>query len=394
MTGILQPNGVQSSYRYDAAGRLASLDNRQQGAATPQSAYAYSLDRVGNRTQVVQTRAAFDGSAGTVTLTHDYGYDALNRLTSAATDTPASSSAYSFDRVGNRTAKTGSALAPDAGLPALPVSPNPLNEQSRYNAANQLVQSGDATLGYDDNGNRRSETRTLPNGQTETTNYRYDREDRLVGVTKRVGDSVMMQAVYAYDGYGRRARKTVSYPGDPSRDQCITYTYDGLEIIGATIEEKGTSSDLAFYLAPSPLTGLRRPYAMEDLGSRDRYWLQSDGMDSVVALTDEQGRLVAPMLYDEYGQHLAGDATIQLFSYTAQDYDPETGLLHFYARYYDPAHGVWLTQDTYRGQTAAPETLHRYGYAGGNPTIRVDKDGHFFQIIVVVAVAGLLRTPK
>ena len=386
VTGIRQPNGTLSSYSYDPASRLTSIDNRQEGVAKPQSAYAYSLDRVGNRTQVVETRAAFDGSNQTVTLTHDYNYDALNRLASATTNTPASSSAYSFDPVGNRTAKTGTALAPDPGLPTLPVRPNPVSEQSSYNAANQLTQSGDTALGYDDNGNRHSETRTLPNGQTETTDYRYDREDRLVGVTKRTGDSVTMQAVYEYDGYGRRARKTVTYPGDSSRNQRITYSYDGLEIIGAAIEGGGKTRDLAFYLAPSPLTGLRRPYAMEDLSSHTRYWFQSDGLDSVVALTDAQGKLTAPMLYDEYGRNLAGDAAFQLFTYTAQDYDPETGLLHFYARYYDPARGVWLSQDAYRGEIAAPGTMHRYGYVGGNPATWVDAYGHFWGIVAVVAV--------
>jgi RHS repeat-associated protein len=62
-----------------------------------------------------------------------------------------------------------------------------------------------------------------------------------------------------------------------------------------------------------------------------------------------------------------GDTDLQIFTYTAQDYDPETGLLHFYARYYDPATGAWLTQDSYRGQLLDPVSLHRYGYVGGNP---------------------------
>ncbi len=64
---------------------------------------------------------------------------------------------------------------------------------------------------------------------------------------------------------------------------------------------------------------------------------------------------------------LAGTTDLQLFTYTAQDYDPETGLLHFYARYYDPARGVWLTQDPYTGELLNPLTQHRYAYLMGNP---------------------------
>jgi RHS repeat-associated protein len=72
-----------------------------------------------------------------------------------------------------------------------------------------------------------------------------------------------------------------------------------------------------------------------------------------------------------------GDTDLQIFTYTAQDYDPETGLLHFYARYYDPATGTWLTQDSYRGELLDPVSLHRYAYVGGNPTTWVDVYGYW-----------------
>lgn len=385
VTRIRHPNATLTSYSYDEASRLATIDHRQDGAAEPQSAYAYTLDRMGNRTGVRETRAAFDGSDQLATIERGYGYDQLDRLTRAS-DNLGSDTAYSFDAVGNRLERSGAALTPDAGLLALPVRPAPVAERSTYNAANQLTQSGGVTLTYDANGNRRETTRTLPDGRSEVLDYSYDREDRLVGVERRIAGAVVMQAAYEYDGYGRRARKTVTYPGDSARNQRIIYLYDGLEIIGATVEKGGTTRELAFYLAPSPLTGLRRPYAMEDLGSGERYWFQADGLDSVVALTDEGGKLVAPLLYNEYGRHLAGESTLQLFTFTAQDHDPETGLLHFHARYYDPATGTWLTQDPYRGRIDTPMTLHRYGYVGGNPVTRVDEYGYWVQILVVAVL--------
>jgi RHS repeat-associated protein len=107
----------------------------------------------------------------------------------------------------------------------------------------------------------------------------------------------------------------------------------------------------------------------------DRHWYQSDGLDSVVALTDESGDLASPFLYDEYGQMLAGSTELQVFAYTAQDYDVETGLVHFYARYYDAGRGVWLTLDPERGILWNPLTLRRYQFVYNNPVNLVDVMG-------------------
>ncbi len=368
------------------------------------------MDKVGNRTQVIETRAAFDGSPTPVVITHTYQYDALDRLVNAATEDPASDTAYTFDAVGNRLSKTGTVLAPDPGLPELPVSPQPEAVAYTYNAANQLTRiqepGRETALAYNGNGDRVREIvgaqnlAPLPDGTVRVTEYAYDREDRLVGVTKTMSDSaaitVTMIATYTYDGYGRRVRKEVAYPGGITATQVITYLYDGLDIIGAQLAVSGTVTETYYYLAPSPLTGLRRPFEMEivraqnlaPLSTGDRYWYETDGLDSIIALTDETGDLASPYLYDEYGQHLAGTTDLQLFTYTAQDYDPETGLIHFYARYYDPARGVWLTQDAWRGYTLLPQTQHRYGYALGNPTSVVERYGYYVGADDGIALVG------
>ncbi len=97
ITSILRPNNVASTYTYDAAGRLTGIDHRKVGADHPQSAYAYAMDKVGNRIQVIETRAAFDGSGDTVEIVHTYRYDPLDRLIEAATNAPPSDTAYAFD---------------------------------------------------------------------------------------------------------------------------------------------------------------------------------------------------------------------------------------------------------------------------------------------------------
>ena len=392
VTQIQHPNGTRAELSRDDAGRLLDLVNRGPGGAV-QSAYHYMLDRVGNRVQVAEERAPFSGLGANVVLTHTYEYDALDRLVRAATEDPATDTAYTFDAVGNRLAKTGTILTPDPGVPELPVAPRPEAVTYAYNEANQLtaVSSPQSTVGLDYNGNgdRVRETEVLTDGTTLVTGYAYDREDRLVGATKSVSDTagitVTMVATYTYDGYGRRALKTVTYPGGITPTQVITYLYDGLDIIGAQLAQGAIVTETYYYLAPSPVTGLRRPLEMERLPNPatafagDRYWYQSDGLDSVVALTDEAGDLASPYLYDEYGQMLAGTNDLQILAYTAQQCDHGTRFLQFYARYYDPARGSWLTQDVYRGSVDTPFSLMRYVYVLDNPVSEIDYFG--FEVV-------------
>jgi hypothetical protein len=95
-----------------------------------------------------------------------------------------------------------------------------------------------------------------------------------------------------------------------------------LHIIGAQLQKNGTTSETYYYFTPSPVTGMRRP--MERLNNGERYWYETDGLDSVVALTNQNGDVVSPFLYEEYGQILAGTTDLQLFTYTAQDYDVDS----------------------------------------------------------------------
>jgi RHS repeat-associated protein len=165
----------------------------------------------------------------------------------------------------------------------------------------------------------------------------------------------------------------VAYPGAITPTQVITYLYDGLDIIGAQLAVSGTVTETYYYLAPSPVSSLRRPLEMERLpilGSGfagDRHWYQSDGLDSVVALTDESGALSDALLYEEYGQQLVGMSDLQIFAYTGQDYDVETELYHFYARYYDSDKGIWTKPDPYRYPVNSEFVFGSYGYVEQNP---------------------------
>ena len=82
--------------------------------------------------------------------------------------------------------------------------------------------------------------------------------------------------------------------------------------------------------------------------------------------------------YDEYGNTTDGgeESFINEVTFTGSVRDLGSGLQYMNARYYDPATGRFVSQDTYTGTPYAPWTQHLYSYCGNNPVNMVDPTGH------------------
>ncbi len=91
----------------------------------------------------------------------------------------------------------------------------------------------------------------------------------------------------------------------------------------------------------------------------------------MVNLTDAAGTVTESYTYDEYGRPLSSSFVGNRYFFTGREYDKETGLYYYRARYYDPAMGRFLTQDPigYAGG------MNLYGYCGNNPVNFVDPWG-------------------
>ncbi|MGD0476935.1 MAG: RHS repeat-associated core domain-containing protein [Nitrososphaerales archaeon] len=79
--------------------------------------------------------------------------------------------------------------------------------------------------------------------------------------------------------------------------------------------------------------------------------------------------------YVPYGPNY-GSSGSEVFMYTDKPYDSVTGLYYYGARFYDPATGRFITQDSYTGTTRDPVTQNRYIYASDNPMKLIDSNGH------------------
>jgi len=89
-------------------------------------------------------------------------------------------------------------------------------------------------------------------------------------------------------------------------------------------------------------------------------------------LTNASGTAAATYAYDAFGNLLATTGTLaNPFRYTGREFDAETGL-HFYrARYYDSTLGRFISSDPIEFNGGA----NFYVYTGNRPLIRIDPSG-------------------
>ena len=183
-------------------------------------------------------------------------------------------------------------------------------------------------------------------------------------INKTVGGEITVN--YQYDGRKERILKTVN--GGK------TLYLRGMNDYPLT--EKTTSLNRFYVYGP---TGL---IAVIDNGTN--YFILKDHPGSTHVVLDEDNAINSWYDYTPYGKiwdsQISEDSR---YRFAGQEYDPETNLLNFRARMYDPILGIFYAGDS-AGQGFSP-----YMYCGGNPTMYVDKDGRIWWIpIVIGAVVG------
>ncbi len=323
-TSLTRPNGVNTGYTYNNLSRLLSVLHQLGGITKDGATYTY--DNVGNRTSKTFVQQS---DPDPISVVASYSYDNIYQLTQTLLDGGLSES-YSYDEVGNRTASLG-------------VSPY------LYNNSNELTSTPLAGFSYDENGNTTSKT-----DGSGTTNYTWDYENRLVSASVPGTGTVS----FAYDPFGRRIFKS-------SASATTIYAYDG----DTVVEELDGSGGVVARYAQG--LGIDEPLAMYRGGTASYY--HADGLGSVTSLADSSGVVAASYVYDSFGNLSSSSGTLtNNFRYTGREFDSETSLYYYRARYYDPSvGGRFLSEDPMRLRTE----LNFYMYVGNSPQNFVDEFG-------------------
>ena len=101
-------------------------------------------------------------------------------------------------------------------------------------------------------------------------------------------------------------------------------------------------------------------------------YYHQDGLGSVTDLTDSTGAAAKSYAYDAYGNILESPGTVdQPYTYTGREFDPESGLYYYRARYFDAGTGRFLQKDPLRFINGT----NLYVYTMNNPTNFADALG-------------------
>ena len=329
------PNGTQTTYSYDPASQVTQILHQLTATSTQINQAAYAYNPVGNRTSLTDKRGS-----------QAFGYDALDRLTSASHPLLATPQAFAYDPVGNRT--TGGSVV---------------------NAGNQLTADANYGYVYDDNGNLTRKTLLVTGNYSQ---YIYDAENRLTKVEEFAAGNPTpaFTSTYRYDGLGRRIEKVAN-------GQTKRYVYDGEDIL---LEYDGANVLQARY-THGP--GIDEPIAVTKAGST--FFYHQDGLGTVTDLTDSVGATAKSYAYDAYGTIVDQAGTVeQPYTYTGREFDSETGLYYYRARYYDPSSGRFLQKDP----IGFGGGLNFYSYVSNSPIISNDPLGLKLCSLVLPGPAG------
>ncbi|MDT3314117.1 RHS repeat-associated core domain-containing protein [Pseudomonas sp. rhizo66] len=314
-----------SEYSYDDQGRLLAHAVGHQRDAFYRRDYAYSAN--GNLAHIADSRHG----------QRTYGYDTLDQLIRVRHSRDELPESFAHDPAGN-----------------LLMQDRPGPSQIK---GNRLLMQGDRHYDYDAFGNLIRERRGR--AQTLVTEYRYDSQHRLIGLTRPDGQT----ASYRYDAFGRRISKTVN-------GQTTEFFWQGDHLVAESSEREYRS----YVYEP----GTFRPLALLDGKGPKKacpFYYQLDHLGTPQELTDYSGDIVWSAQYDAYGKvaalTLAGEDYLnQPLRFQGQYFDGESGLHYNRHRYYDPRLGRYLTPDPIK----LAGGLNQYQYVP-NPTGWVDPLG-------------------
>ena len=349
-------NGITTDYLYNDGNEGSPVNYRLRKVST------YEKGNPGNKFMDLTYTHDYAGNILTITDGLDstknkfYFYDELYRLEEAFSDLYGGTLSYTYHKDGNikKNCRYGDYYYTDT--------------KHKHAATSIKVGANEvATFAYDDNGNM---TSSFDANTGMSRNITYDYDNRPTSITYNSN-----AVVSVYDAGGQRIKKVFTQTGQPTK----TTTYIG-DIYECT---DGSCTKYVF-------GGSQR---IARINGSDTSYYHSDHLGSSSVITDSQAGIEQTLDYYPFGEIKAqtGSQT-NTYAFTDQEWDAETGLYYYNARYYDPKLARFISADTVVPDFLNPQSLNRYSYVINNPVLYVDPSGHFFGIddLIIGAIVGAI----
>ncbi len=208
--------------------------------------------------------------------------------------------------------------------------------------------------------------------QKGANGYFYE-DDRLIRVV-----TDQNQVFFTYDDEGRKASKKTTFP---SYEEEEFYLYLGKNEIGSFSQE----GELKWLRIPGMTThpDLIRAIALE---TEDAIYAPIyDFQWNIIKLVNIDDGSIIETRPDPFGRNL-NELKGCPWTFCSKRYDPETGLVDFGYRNYDPELGEWTALDPFM------QDDHPYRYCFNNPMHYLDPDGGFAIAIPLLTWTGTAIT--
>jgi len=323
--------GLTAHYEYDQAGNLIS--QKQMNLSTR---FSYHYDAKGRKINLnspyFHQTLTYDLYGNITTMQKDttlceYLYDQLNQLIQEDGHT------YTYDSAHNRTSKDD--------------TPYEIED------LHTLISTDKSQFTYDPNGNPITKN---------STSYLYDALGRLTEVIEK-----NRRLVFTYDSFHRRMSKTlyILNRGTWVQQSHLNFLYDGDNEIGS-YKENGKPFELR-------ILG-RRSHAERDtlliILRRETFIPLHDLQGNIAKLIAYSDGAITTFTYGAFGEESPIEHP-NPWRYASKRLDPETGLIFFGKRYYDPDTGRWLTPDP----SPITDSINLCAYVHNNPLIYLDLYG-------------------
>ena len=149
-----------------------------------------------------------------------------------------------------------------------------------------------------------------------------------------------------------------------SSSATTTFAYDGDNVIETT---NAAGAIISKYAQGQ---NIDEPLAESTAGATSFY--EQDGLGSVTSLTNSAGAVAQTYTYDSFGKVTNSSGTLtNPFQYTGREFDSETNLYYYRARYYDPSTGRFLSED----ESGFHDGANFYRYVHNDPVDNTDPTG-------------------